>query len=52
MTSTTQQIRFEPALLIAESQDQFAELCGDLEQEIQPKGVIERTYVRDIANII
>jgi hypothetical protein len=52
MTSTTEQIRFAPALLIAESQDQFAELCGDLEQEIQPKGVIEQTYVHDIANII
>ena len=42
MTST-EQTHFAPALLIAESQDQFAELCRDLEQEIQPKGVIERT---------
>jgi hypothetical protein len=39
-------------LLSAESQDQFASLCGELEQEIQPKGVIERTYVHDIATLI
>jgi hypothetical protein len=52
MTSTAEQIGFMPALLIAESKDQFAALYGDLEQEIQPKGVIERTYVHDIANII
>jgi len=39
-------------LLISESQDEFASLCAELEEEIQPKGVIERTYVYDIANNI
>jgi hypothetical protein len=45
-------LRSMPPLLITESQDQFASLCEELEQEIQPKGVIERTYVHDIASII
>ena len=45
-------LRSLPPLLITESQDQFASLCEELEQEIQPKGVIERTYVHDIASII
>ena len=34
------------------SQDQFASLCGELEQEIQPQGIIERSYVHDIAALI
>src|SRR5436305_1505843 len=41
-----------PALLISESQNEFAALCGELDQDIQPQGVIERTYVNDIAYII
>jgi hypothetical protein len=41
-----------PPLLSTESQDQFVSLREELEQEIQPKGVIERTYVHDIASII
>jgi hypothetical protein len=39
-------------LLTTESQDEFASLCEELEQEIQPNGVIERTYVQDIAYLI
>jgi hypothetical protein len=45
-------LRSMPPLLITESRDQFASLCEELEQEIQPKGVIERTYVHDIATLI
>jgi hypothetical protein len=35
-----------------EPPDQFASLRKELEQEIQPEGVIERTYVHDLAYII
>jgi hypothetical protein len=52
MTSSAKQNSGLPPLLVTESQDQFASLCGELEQEIQPKGVIERTYVHDIASLI
>jgi hypothetical protein len=45
-------LRSMPPLLSTESQDQFVSLREELEQEIQPKGVIERTYVHDIASII
>jgi hypothetical protein len=45
-------LRSMPPLLITESQDEFASLYAELEQEIQPNGVIERTYVQDIANNI
>lgn len=45
-------LRFTPYLLTTESQDEFASLYGELEQEIQPNGVIERTYVQDIAYLI
>jgi hypothetical protein len=49
MTSSAKQIpRYRPT----EPQDQFASLRKELEQEIQPEGVIERTYVDDIASII
>jgi hypothetical protein len=41
-----------PPLLTTESPDQFASLCEDLEQAIQPNNVIERTYVHDIATLI
>ena len=44
-------LHFLPPLLITESQDRFASLYAELEQDIQPKGPIERTYVFDIANI-
>jgi hypothetical protein len=40
--------RYRPA----EPPDEFASLYEELEQEIQPKGVIERTYVSDIASIL
>jgi hypothetical protein len=45
-------LRSVPPLLNTESQDEFASLCAELEQEIQPNGVIERTYVHDIATLI
>jgi len=45
-------VNFTPPLLITESQEQFASLCRELEHEIQPKGVIEQTFVRGIACII
>jgi hypothetical protein len=38
--------------LLTESPAQFASLCAELEEDIQPKGIIERTYVHDIANLI
>jgi hypothetical protein len=41
-----------PSLLTTESPAQFASLCAELEEEIQPKGVIERTYVHEIAHNI
>jgi hypothetical protein len=41
-----------PPLLNTESQDQFASLYAELEQDIQPTGVVERIYVFDIANIV
>jgi hypothetical protein len=43
---------FTPPLLITESQEEFASLCSELEQEIKPKGIIERRYVHDIAYLI
>lgn len=45
-------LRSVPPLLLTESQEEFASLCAELEQEIQPNGAIERTYVLDIANSI
>jgi hypothetical protein len=47
----TDALRSSSVLLSSESQDEFASLCADLEQDLQPKGVIERNYVRDFANI-
>jgi hypothetical protein len=45
------EIRFTPPLLNTESQAKFAALYKELEDELQPKGVIERIYVQDIACI-
>ena len=39
-------------LLITESADEFASLRAELEQEIKPKGTIERIYLDDLAAII
>jgi hypothetical protein len=44
-------VNFTPPLLITESREQFASLCRELEQEIEPKNVIEQTFVHDIACI-
>lgn len=56
MTSSAQRnsakLSLIPPLLMSESQDHFASICDELEQEIRPSGVIERIYVQDIANII
>lgn len=45
-------LRCSPYLLTTESQDEFASLCEELEQELQPRGVIERMYVQDVAYLI
>ena len=44
--------RSPPHLLITESADEFALLRDGLYEEIQPKGIIEQTYVDDLAVII
>ena len=50
MTSSSNSTR-SPSLL-TELPAQFASLCAELEEEFQPKCVIERTYVHDIAHNI
>src|SRR5947207_6682686 len=44
--------RSPPHLLIAESADEFALLRDGLYEEIQPKGIIEQTYVDDFAVLV
>jgi hypothetical protein len=44
--------RPNPIVLMTETEDEFASMHEKLEQEIQPKGFIERMYVRDIAALI
>jgi hypothetical protein len=41
-----------PIVLRTEAEDEFASLHEELEQDIQPKGFIERMYVQDIAALI
>jgi hypothetical protein len=38
-------------VLITESAEQFADLHGQLEQEIEPRGMVERMFVSDIATL-
>ena len=38
-------------LLITESADEFSDFHAQLEQEIAPRGVIERMFVHDIATL-
>jgi hypothetical protein len=38
-------------VLITESAEQFADLHGQLEQEIEPRGIVERMFVSDIATL-
>jgi hypothetical protein len=52
LAENSSQLRATAPLLISESQDEFASLCRELEQDIQPHGVIERTYLDDIACIV
>jgi hypothetical protein len=52
MTGLAQKNSPSPYLLRTESPDEFASLWEELEQEIQPHGVIERTYLQDVANLI
>jgi hypothetical protein len=40
------------AVLVTEDADEFASMRDELEQEIMPKGFIERMYVADIATIL
>lgn len=39
-------------LLSSESADEFDEICRALDQEIEPRGIIEQMYVADIACLI
>jgi hypothetical protein len=41
-----------PILLMTETEDEFASLCKELEQDIQPMDFIERMYVKDIAILL
>lgn len=42
----------KPALLITESEEEFARLSAALEQDIQPRDIVERMYVGDIAALV
>src|SRR6478752_2640077 len=42
----------KPQLLITESAEDFAALNAALMEEIKPRGIIERLYVADVANIV
>ena len=42
----------KPPLLITESKEHFASLSAALEQEIKPRGIVERMYVAEIAYYI
>jgi len=42
----------KPPLLITESKEDFASLNGALEQEIEPRGIVERIYVAEIAYLV
>ena len=37
---------------MTEAEDEFASLCEELEQEIQPMSFLERVYVRDIGALL
>jgi hypothetical protein len=39
-------------LLHSESSEEFQSLCAELEDEIKPRGIIERIYVEDFAHIL
>jgi hypothetical protein len=41
-----------PMVLMTENEDEFASLHEELDQDIQPKGFIERMYVQDIAALL
>ena len=43
---------FKPSLLMTESEEDFASLSAALEQEIKPRGIVERIYVADIAALV
>ena len=43
---------FKPWLLITEFEEDFASLSAALEQEIKPRGIIERMYVAEIAYLV
>jgi hypothetical protein len=51
-SSAKHSVHFMPPLLLKESQDGFASFCLELKQDIKPRGVVERTYVHDIASDI
>jgi hypothetical protein len=40
------------SVLISESAEDFESFCAELEEEIKPRGIIERIYVDDFANIV
>jgi hypothetical protein len=46
------QVLSNPPLLITESSDDFAALAEALTQELQPRGIVERIYVDDIAALV
>lgn len=41
-----------PPLLFGESAEEFERLRAELEQEIKPKGIIERIYLNDVLTLI
>jgi hypothetical protein len=41
-----------PPLLLGEKADEFASICEKLDEEIRPNGIVERMYVREIADRI
>jgi hypothetical protein len=39
-------------LLVTESRDEFNRICDTLNDQIEPRGIIEQMYVEDIAYLV
>jgi hypothetical protein len=52
MTDEIDRLFSPPRLLFGESAEQFASLHAELMREIEPKGIIERIYVKHLALVV